>query len=68
MNKLKACATVHIAVGLLLFGAIICVVFATGSTFGQRASRLYEKDTVEWQREVARLNAGCKHVGCIYEH
>lgn len=37
---------------------LIAVVFATGSTFGQRCAKLYPKDTANWQACIQRLKTG----------
>jgi|SaaInl59LU_5_DNA_1037362.scaffolds.fasta_scaffold22739_5 hypothetical protein len=46
--------------GLILFAIILIVVFATGQTFGQRCSKVYESHTTEWCECVERL-ANCQH-------
>lgn len=42
----------------IAFGLLLFAVFATGSTFGQRCSVEYEKDSTEWRQCVSRLSEG----------
>lgn len=43
--------------GLALWGVIIMIVFATGSTFGQRCAAMYARDSRAWESCVSALAA-----------
>lgn len=37
---------------------LIAIVFATGSTFGQRCAKVYQKGSTAWQACIVRLKDG----------
>lgn len=38
------------------FGGLLAIVFATGSTFGQRCAKLYTEESTAWQLCVDHLS------------
>lgn len=47
----------------IIFGiALIIIMFATGSTFGQRCATKYEKNSLQWTQCIEDLSDG-KNIG-----